>query len=108
MADTEEGQSPTARAFGAKIDVSRSGVGLFYVAGRTTNTPAIVRAAGGQIAVDFGNGHHLVAVLPVMAGTALGRHREIARCGPITIDPNRFQHVARLLGHPGPPTPTTR
>lgn len=71
-----------------------SGAGAFLVVGRGCSPAGLVRGAGGKVLVVF-DPDHLLAVLPVQAGLALGQHPQIALCGPVSVD---FERLRAALG----------
>lgn len=91
-APANPGESAISRAFGAEIRTELHGAGTFLVAGREVDPAGLVRGAGGQVLLALDE-RRLLAVLPVQAGLALGRHPQIALCGPVSVDFERLQAV---------------
>ena len=92
------GSSETARAFGANVSVETGGTSLFFVVGWTHPPDQAVLAAGGQVVTRLPDPRRVLAVAPLEAYAALGRHRDVALAGPVSIDAERFGRFAQLVG----------
>lgn len=92
------GSSATARTFGANVDVSVEGQSLFFVVGWSGAPDLAVRSVGGQVVTRLPDPRRVLAVAPLEAYAALGRHRDVALAGPVGIDAARFSAFARLAG----------
>jgi hypothetical protein len=92
-----------AEAFGASVQVSAAGRGLFYVRGRSRSPSALVEGAGGRIVVHLPDPRRVLAILPLESHADLQRQPEIAVAGQVAVDPDRFAGFARLIGLDEPP-----
>lgn len=92
------GSSATSRAFGANVSVAAEGQSLFFVVGWAGPPDLAVRSVGGQVVTHLPDRRRVLAVAPLEAYAALGRHPEIALAGPVSIDPARFGAFARTIG----------
>jgi hypothetical protein len=95
--------APMAEAFGASVQVSAGGRGLFYVRGRTRSPSALVQGVGGQIVVHLPDPRRVLAILPLESHADLQRQPEIAVAGQVAVDADRFAGFARLVGLDEPP-----
>lgn len=92
------GSSATADAFNARISVADHGQSLFYVVAHNGTPDAAVRAVGGQVMTRLAAPGRALALAPLSAHSQLRDHPALKLAGPVTIDPDRFQRFARLIG----------
>ncbi len=90
--------STMARAFGARIRVTPPDTGLFLLAGMYRPPLQLIAAHGGQIVLIVPGSNRVLALLPGAAYPALLSHRDLRHIGPISIDPERFEHFMEHSG----------
>lgn len=89
-------ESPTARRFGAKIDVTMPGDGLFFVTFRDQRARAVLTQAGGRIVYSIGV-DKVLTLLPLNRYFAVRAEDSIAFIGPVSLDQQRYARVMSLL-----------
>jgi hypothetical protein len=92
------GLSSTVEGFDAEISTVEQGRSLFFVVGRQSAPDAAVRSAGGTVVTRLQDPRRVLAVAPLAAHAELRAHRDLALAGPVSIDPQRFERFARLIG----------
>jgi hypothetical protein len=93
------GPTSTAEAFEAEISTSDQGRSLFFIASRTGTTPdAAVSAVGGTIVTRLHDVRRVLAIAPLAAHAQLRTHRDLELAGPVSVEPQRFERFARLIG----------
>jgi hypothetical protein len=92
------GLPSAAEAFDAEISTVEQGRSLFFVVGRESAPDAAVRSAGGTVVTRLQDPRRVLAVAPLGAHAELRAHRDLALAGPVSIDPQRFEQFARLIG----------
>ncbi len=91
-------RSTVAGAFGARIRITPPDTGLFLVEGRVTPPRQLIAAHGGRIVLVIPGGNRILALLPGAAYPALLSHRDLRHIGPVSIDPERFEHFMEHSG----------
>jgi hypothetical protein len=92
------GNSPTAAAFGARVELDPGQGGLCLVVGRHGSPAASVAAAKGRLVTHLPGGHRVLAMVSWEGLQALQRDAAVAVAGPVSIDPERFARFAALAG----------
>lgn len=88
--------SATAKAFGAKLELSMPDRGLYLVKGHDASLAMLVKQTGGHIAVIL-SPKTLLAILPIAGYFSLQGAAGIAFVGPVSIDQQRFARFAGLF-----------
>lgn len=96
---TAPADSPTARAFGAKVDLASGSLSLCLVTTRGSAVPAINSVGGTVVAVLSPD--RVIAVVDMTLLGRLQRHPDVIRAGSVSVDPARFAQFQRLVGLPG-------
>ena len=99
MTESRLGDSPTARQFGASVDIAgAANRSLYLVVGNRQSPRSAVTALGGEVVVALPDGVRVLAVMPTAAQLAIQRHPDVALAGPVSIDPDRFGRFVALAG----------
>ena len=99
MTESRLGDSPTARQFGASVDIAgAANRSLYLVIGHRKSPRSAVTALGGEVVVALPDGVRVLAVMPTAAQLAIQRHPDVALAGPVSIDPDRFGRFVALAG----------
>ena len=89
-------ESPTAKRFGASIDMRMSGNGLFLVRFRRESGRERITQAGGRIVYSAG-ADAVLAVIAVNGYFSLKNDRAIAFIGPVSLDRDRYARIMSLV-----------
>ena len=89
--------SRMAQSFEARIHLETSGLGLFFIIGRTGSPEEAVRSVGGNVVFRLPGQQKLLAVLRTASFPEVQRHPAVALVGPVVVDPQRFAHFAALM-----------
>jgi hypothetical protein len=57
-----------------------------------------VRSVGGTVVTRLPDPRRVLAFAPLAAHAELRGHPDLALAGPVSIDPQRFERFARLIG----------
>jgi L-ascorbate metabolism protein UlaG (beta-lactamase superfamily) len=85
-------------AFDAEISNSEKGLSLFFVVAREGTPDAAVLSVGGSVVTRLIDPRRALAVAPLAAHAQLRDHFQLQLAGPVSVDPQRFQHFAELIG----------
>jgi hypothetical protein len=92
------GQSPTAAAFGATVELGAGRGGLCLVVGRDASPTASVASVQGRLVTRLPGDRRVLAMLSWEALQTLQHDPAVALAGPVSIDPQRFARFAALAG----------
>ena len=91
--------TPTARAFGAKVEVASGSLSLCLIA--TRGAPAAALNTVGATVIATLSPTRVIAVVDMTLLGELQRHPDVIRAGSVSVDPARFAQFQRLVGLPG-------
>lgn len=93
------GDSPTAQAFGAKIDVAAGSWAMCLVVAHRSPQIA-VNSVGGRILAAL-SPTRAIAVVDMTRFAQLKRHPDVVSAGSVSVDPQRFARFQQIVGLPG-------
>ncbi len=90
------GDSRAARTFGASLEVTNPGHGLYLVVSSEGSPASAVTGAGGDVIVSIGD-RKVLAMLSFEGHLLVGQRPEVALVGPVVMDPQRFSRFVNLI-----------
>jgi len=89
--------SKTADAFGARVQAPGDHQGLHLVVAAAGELPRLLSEVQGRPVVVLGE-RRVLALMTMAGATILSRHPQVRLCGPVSVDPQRFDLFVKTIG----------
>ena len=87
-----------AQSFGATVTMTTPEHRLFFLVGRDRLPTDVVARYGGRVVFSIPDTTKILAILPVSVHHLVEHHPNVALCGPVTINQERFARFLALVG----------